>query len=49
MMEEKENKPTCKDFAEYLKKCAEAYAKHGSQELTNSDGEIGRASCRERV
>ncbi len=39
MMEEKENKPTCKDFAEYLKKCAEAYAKHGSQELTNSDGE----------
>ena len=27
MMEEKENKPTCKDFAEYLKKCAEAYAK----------------------
>ena len=33
MMEEKENKPTCKDFAEYLKKCAEAYAKHGSQEL----------------
>lgn len=36
MMEEKENKPTCKDFAEYLKKCAEAYAKHGSQELTNS-------------
>ena len=39
MVEEKENKPTCKDFAEYLKKCAEAYAKHGSQELTNSDGE----------
>ena len=39
MMEEKENKPTCKDFAEYLKKCAEAYAKHGSQELTNSDVE----------
>ena len=36
MMEEKENKPTCKDFAEYLKK---AYAKHGSRELTDSDGE----------
>ena len=34
MMEEKENKPTCKDFAEYLKKCTEAYAKHGSRELT---------------
>lgn len=39
MMEEKENKPTCKDFAEYLKKCTEAYAKHGSRELTDSDGE----------
>lgn len=32
-------KTTCKDFAEYLKKCAEVYAKHGSRELTNSDGE----------
>ena len=39
MMEEKENKPTCKDFAEYLKKCAEAYAKQGSRKLTDSDGE----------
>ena len=24
-----ENKPTCKDFAEYLKKCAEAYTTIG--------------------
>jgi len=35
-MEEKEKKTTCKDFAEYLKKCAEVYAKHGSRELTDS-------------
>ncbi len=29
-------KPTCKDFAEYLRKCASAYAKRGSRELTDS-------------
>ena len=34
-----ENKPTCKDFAEYLKKCAHAYAKHGSRELTDGNNE----------
>lgn len=38
-MEISEKQPTCKDFAEYLKKCAEAYAKHGSRELTKSDEE----------
>lgn len=38
MMEEKENKPTCKDFAEYLKNVPKPML-HGSQELTNSDGE----------
>lgn len=35
-METSDKKPTCKDFAEYLKKCASAYAKHGSRELTDS-------------
>lgn len=39
MMEEKKNKPTCNDFAEYLKKCAHAYAKHGSRELTDGNKE----------
>ena len=47
-MEEKENKPTCKDFAEYLKKCTEAYAKHGSRELTDSDGEYQEMCIRDR-
>lgn len=35
-METSDKKPTCKDFAEYLKKCASAYAKRGSRELTDS-------------
>lgn len=40
MMEKKEEKkPTCKDFAEYLRKCASAYAKRGSRELTDSQKE----------
>lgn len=34
-----EKKPTCKDFAEYLKKCAYVYAKHGNRELTESNEE----------
>lgn len=38
-MEQIEKKPTCKDFAEYLKKCAHAYAKHGSRELTDGNKE----------
>ena len=40
MMGEKEKKPTCKDFAEYLRKCASAYAKRGSRELTDSRGRV---------
>lgn len=32
MEKKEEKKPTCKDFAEYLRKCASAYAKRGSRE-----------------
>lgn len=35
-MKETSDKPTCKDFAEYLRKYASAYAKRGSRELTDS-------------
>jgi hypothetical protein len=38
-MEKTKRKPTCKDFAAYLNKCASVYAKRGSRELTDGDKE----------